>query len=184
MKSIAPILVVLFAFLAGCPSKEERISSITAKIEKLEQRLAKAAAGRELLDGVEVIESEFEGRVENRAGTARFKVTVENNTQHMINRIEFDAVLTQPGSSEPLLRGKVDSGLPGSVSPGKRLSFVMYPMPGSSWDALDSPSDAILDLTPIRLSSIGIRNIAEARSPERTSRDEAKLASLRAELAD
>jgi len=72
----------------------------------------------------------------------------------------------------------------GPQQQGKRLAYVMDPMPDSAWDRLDPPDDAVLELTPIRLSAIGVRNLAEARSPERQARDEEALASLRAELAE
>lgn len=90
----------------------------------------------------------------------------------------------RPGSSDPLLRGKIDSGLPSSVKPGESLSYSMYPMTGSSWDGFDPPDGVVVRLTPIGLSSIGQRNLAEARSPERLSKAEARLASLRSDLAE
>jgi hypothetical protein len=179
------IIAITFAcLLLACESREERIASLRSEIEELEERVARGANARTLLDGIEVVDSEFHGRADGREGTAQFTLTVRNNTEQMINRIQFEAVLTSPGSPEPLLQGKIDSGLPGSLEPGKRLSYVMYPMPDSAWDRLDPPVDAVLELRVVRLSALGNRNLAEARSPERQGRDESDLSSLRAELAD
>ena len=85
------------------------MASLTAEIEKLEDRLAKTAAARVLLDKVEVVDALFLGRVENRPGTAEVRLTVKNETEHLIQRIRFEAVLAVPGSSKPVLQGKIDS---------------------------------------------------------------------------
>jgi len=175
--------VAVLAACAGCEARDERIASLESQIAKLEERVEQDAAARELLDGVEVVEAAFDGRVEGRAGTARFELTVRNHTEQLLDRVQFEAVLSSADGRE-LLRGRIDGRVPGTVDPGKSLAYQLYPLEGSPWDRLAPPPDAVLELTPVRLSSVGNRNLAAARSTERQAADEASLARLRDELAE
>jgi hypothetical protein len=175
---------VFVLFQLACQSDEERAAALSAEITKLEDRVAKATAARALLDEVDVVDTQFLGRVGNQPGTAEFRLTINNDTEHRIQRIQFEAVLAMPDSSSPLLKGKIDSNTAGGLEPGESASLKLFPMPDSQWGTYDPPEGAVLDLTPTRLVGVAGNVLAEARSPERLAKDEASLASLRADLQE
>jgi hypothetical protein len=128
------------------------LAELDAQIATAKERVDEVSEVRQKLEGLSVVSATYARR--------RLEVTVVNELDVAVSKVEFEATVREPGRSTPILEEYEAQRIRGGIEPGEELTLTFKKSRWSKWASARPSEDAELTLEVVALYDADSEEIA------------------------